>query len=74
MLLKVCSEDSLHPNPLGCLIKMQIPRPPLCDLLDQNLQGWSLGMCFLTPPLVTLIHSRATGALVLGVEGHVDGS
>ena len=53
--------------PLGCLIKIQIPRPNLCDPLDQNLQGWSLGICILTPPLVTLIHSRATEVLVMGV-------
>ena len=29
------------------------------------LWGWSLGLCILTPSLVTLIHSRATGALVM---------
>ena len=27
MLLKVCSEDPLHQNPLGCWLKIQIPRP-----------------------------------------------
>ena len=31
-----------------------------------DLWGWSLGLCILTPPLVTLIHSRATGAPVIG--------
>ena len=56
---------------LGCLIKIQIPMPHLCDPLDQNLQGWSLGICILTPPLVTLIHSRATEVLVMGVGGMV---
>ena len=25
MLLKVCSEDPLHQNPLGCWLKIQIP-------------------------------------------------
>ena len=59
---------------IGLFIKNSNFQVSPCDPLDQNLQGWSLGMCFLTPPLVTLIHSRATGALVMGVEGHVDGS
>ena len=27
MLLKVCLEDPLHQNPLGCWLKIQIPRP-----------------------------------------------
>ena len=40
--------------------------------VGSNLWGWSLGLCILTPPLVTLIHSRASGALVMeggwGVE------
>ena len=56
---------------LGCLIKIQIPMPHLCDPLDQNLQGWSLGICILPTslPPVTQSHSRATGALVLGVWG-----
>ena len=40
--------------------------PHLCDTLDQNVQGWSLGICIITPPLVTLIHNRASGALVMG--------
>ena len=31
-----------------------------------DLWGWSLGLCILTPPLVTLIHSRATEAFVMG--------
>ena len=40
--------------------------------VGSDLWGWSLGLCILTPPLVTLIHSRASGALVMeggwGVE------
>ena len=31
-----------------------------------DLWGWSLGLCILPPPLVTLIHSRAIGTLVMG--------
>ena len=66
MLFKMYSEYSLHQNLVGCLVKIQISRSHLSDPLDQNLQDWSLGICTLTPPLGTLIHSRATGALVLG--------
>ena len=39
MLLKMCSEDPLHQNPLGCWLKIQIPRP-------HSVTSWirSLGM------------------------------
>ena len=37
--------------------------------VGSDLWGWSLGLCILTPPLVTLIHSRATGAPVIGGRG-----
>ena len=40
--------------------------PPAWDWdVGSDLWGWSLGLCILTPSLVTLIHSRATGALVM---------
>ena len=39
---------------------------PLAWPPGSDLWGWSLGLCILTPPLVTLIHSRATGAFVMG--------
>ena len=42
-----------------------IPIPVDWDV-GSDLWGWSLGLCILTPPLVTLIHSRATGAFVMG--------
>lgn len=49
----------LHLNSLTVYKKFKFQVSP-CDPLDQNLQGWSLGTCILTPSLVTLIHSRAT--------------
>ena len=45
-----------------------IPIPVDWDV-GSDLWGWSLGLCILTPSLVTLIHSRATGALVIGGRG-----
>ena len=69
MLFKVCSEDPLHQNLLSCLVKIQISRSHLSDPLDQNLQDWSLGICIITPPLVTLIHSRVVVTLVMREGG-----
>ena len=37
--------------------------------VGSDLWGWSLGLCIPTPSLVTLIHSRATGALVMEGRG-----
>ena len=37
--------------------------------VGSDLWGWSPGLCILPPPLVTLTHSRATGALVIGMGG-----
>ena len=42
--------------------------------VGSNLWGWSLGLCILTPPLVTLIHSRATGTLVMEGGGALRGA
>ena len=54
---------------IGLFIKNSNFQVSPCDPLDQNLQGWSLGICILPPPPVTLTHSRAIGALVLGGGG-----
>ena len=42
--------------------------------VGSDLWGWSLGLCILTPPLVTLIHSRATGTLVMEGSGALRGA
>ena len=41
------------------------PCNPIHWDVGSDLWGWSLGLCILTPSLVTLIHSRATGGLVM---------